>query len=226
VLYNTSIVSLYVDIDTQMVEDIFQAANCIIQSTPFPGSSNLANSPVMMAGPRLFLTIFKLSQLCRRAPLWPEDRSEVDEVARELHAAIISLEDVLRPDADDTAREELLAPKLYALAASIMLYKLQNPAASASDPEVQVKVRKAMEILPAVPSPFAPSQYLCWPIYIVGCAVVSWPDKVFILWMLQTLSVCGDLKRAAIALQANWNAAEGEHSGLDMLLHKRSALYQ
>lgn len=223
VLYTTSIVSLYVDMDMRMVEDVFQTANSMLHP---PGSSSLANSPIMMAGPRLFLSVFKLSQLCRRVPLGPKEQREVDKVARELHDATASLGDVASTDADDASRQKLLPPKLYALAADIMLSKLQQPEVSASDATIQIKVREAIQILHALPSPFAPSQYLCWPIYVVGCAVVSRPDKVFVLRMLQTLSVCGDLKRAARALQANWNATEGEPSGLDMLVQKRSALYE
>ena len=229
VLCSTALVSLHVDFDPKMLEDLFKTASYDLQSEPFSGFSTLANSPFLAVGPGLYRVICKISQLCRRAPLRPEDQTSVDVLAEELRSTIASMDRALTLEPDAETQRKILPSKLYTVSANIMLYKLQHPSVHASHVWIQRQVREAIDIVQSLPNPFSPSQYLCWPMYIVGCAVVRDEDVVFVRGTLQSLwegSYCGDLTRAARALETIWAAEDGEPSGLDMLLQRRSSLYQ
>ena len=231
-LYNTAIVSLHVDLDGNMLSEFFENADYICQSPPFSDATPWANSPVLGGiGPGLYRAICKLSQLCRRAPLRSEELDSVRAVEKELRAAEINIERVLAlalKCKDSRGSNSLLSTKLYAAAANIMLYKLQHPEIQASNDRIQGKVSEAIGIIKSMSPPYSPSQFICWPVYITGCAAVRPSDIVFIRQTLQILwdaTCCGDIMRAARALEASW-AAEGKtYSSLDMLLHKRSTLY-
>jgi Fungal specific transcription factor domain len=228
-LYSTALVSLHVDLDAKMLEDLFKTTGYVLVSEPFSDASRLANSPFLAVGPGLYRVICKISQLCRRAPLRSEDQSSVDALADELRSVIASMDRALALEPDTATQRKILPSKLYAVAAHILLYKLQHPSVDASHAWIQGRVREAIGIIQSLPNPYSPSQYICWPLYIVGCAVVRADDVVFVrdtLHSLWQVSCCGDLTRAARALEANWAAKDGEPSGLDMLLYRRSTLYQ
>lgn len=228
-VYNTAIVSLHVDLDSNLLTNFFDTADFIFQSQPFSNASKLANSPVLGNGPGLFRVVSRISQLCRRTPLTPEDRNSTEALADDLHAASAALDEALDLQTEEATRRRLLGTKLFVPATNILLYKLQHPEVEAADDWIQNRVREAIDLIRLLPSPYSPAQYICWPTYIVGCALVRYSDIVFVRQTLQSMwevSWCGDIMRAARALESNWAARGSERSGLDMLLHKRTELFR
>jgi hypothetical protein len=230
-LYNTAIVSLHVDLDANMLLEFFENADYIFQAQPFSDATNWANSPILGGiGPGLYRVICKLSQLCRRAPLPPEEQESVHTVEKELRTTEASIEQVLAIRSSDPKKRgnSLLSPKLYLVATNIMLYKLQYPEVQASHDWIQRKVTEGIGIIKSMSPPYSPAQFICWPVYIIGCAVVRPSDIAFLRRTLRALwdaTCCGDISRAMRALEVSWAAEEGTYYGLDMLLHKRTALY-
>ena len=228
-VYNITTLSLFTDLDTDMVSAIFETADYIHRSKPDIGVPALLNSPILRVGPRLHHVICKISQLCRRSPLQPEDQGSLDALADELRIACVAVDEAIGLRPSDNRKRALYPAKLFAIAANIMFYKLQHPEIQASCFWIQSKVQEALHTIQSIPGPYLPWQSICWPMYIVGCAVVRYSDMVFLRGRLQTFwdgSSCGDIARVAKALEANWAARGTEGAGLDVLLQKRSALYQ
>jgi hypothetical protein len=232
-LYNIATLSLHVDLDSTMLSDFFASTQAIFQSQTYSDATPWANFPILGVGPGLYCVICQLSQLCRRVPLSPEDQGSIAGLAEDLRTACIPIDAGLALHSRDTNLGNfLLSRKLYYLAASLMLYKLQQPSVHASDEWVQSQVRQAIDILQGMPAAYSSSQHLCWPLYVFGCAVERDEDVVFVRRTMQRMwekLYCGDAIRCAKALEGSWVARGregGGYSGLDMLLQKRSALYR
>lgn len=227
-LYNAAILSLHVDLDSTMLSEFFANADYIFQTQPYSGASQWANCPILGVGPGLYRAICKLCQLCRRAPLQPDDEKSIDGLAEELRIADVTIDlAIARQCVDDVNQRPTFPVKLFAIAANIMLCKLQNPEIQESHYLIQSKVRQALDIVQSISNSL--TQFICWPLYIVGCALVRSDDMVFVRLTLQSIweaTCCGDLIRTVKALDTCWAAQGSDDSGLNMLLQRRSTLYR
>lgn len=230
-LFNCAILSLHVDLDSSMLEEFFANVDYVFQTQPYSDASPWANSPILGVGPGQYRAICKLCQLCRRTPLQADDQKAIVGLAEELRIAHVAVDlAIARQYVDDVKqRSSLLPTKLFAIAASIMLHKLQHPEVQESHDSIQSKVRQAIDIAQSMPAVYSRSQFLCWPLYVVGCAIVSRDDMGFVRGALRTIwetAYCGDAIRIVRALEKSWAAQGSEDSGLNMLVQKRSALYR
>ena len=241
ILYHSAILSFHVDFDPHVLSDFFDSVDYIYKSPSFTNAASWTNSPILGVGSELYHVVCKISQLCRRTPLQPEDQLLLGPLADELRRAEKFEEQSASRHADDVMKLHCFnSSKLYVLASRIIIHKLRYPQVQATDDWVQVQVREAMDILESLPKAYGCEQYLCWPIFVIGCALIRDSD---ILLMRQTLkdiwqsTFCGDDTRASAALEAGWevlrqrklgagsNDQLSTSSGLDMLVHNTAALH-
>jgi hypothetical protein len=240
VLYHAAIVSFYVEFEDGVLSEFFDSLDYIYKSRPYRHASLWANSPVLGVGSKLYRIICTICQLCRRTPLRPRDQILTGALAEELRAAEIFEEQASSLQSNDTETFDCFnSSKLYVIAAKILLYKLQHPEIQESDHWIQSQVQDGMDILRVMPKVYECVQYICWPILVLGCALVDDSDIMLVRQKLKDMwdkSFCGDITRAALALEASWKVTRQTQlettaqvttvveSGLSLLLHRRSTL--
>jgi hypothetical protein len=241
ILYHSAILSFHVDFDPHVLSEFFDSVDYIYKSPSITSAASWTNSPILGVGSELYRVVCKICQLCRRTPLQPEDQILLKPLADELRRAEKFEEQSASRHPDDATKLHCFnSSKLYVLAVRIILYKLHHPEVQATDDWVQSQVREGMHILKYLPRAYGCEQYLCWPVFVLGCGLVRDSD---ILLMRQTLkniwesTYCGDDTRAAAALEASWEASRQRKlgaatnyqrttaSGLDMLLRNTAALH-
>lgn len=231
-LYHAANLSFCYEFDSRMILKCLDSLDSIYKSQLPAGASSWANSPVLGVGSNLYRVIFKICQLCHRTPLQPEDQILAENLAEELRAAEDFEKHASSPETYDAIKSNCFkSSRLYAIAGRTLLYKIRHPELQAEHAWIQSQVREGIDILRSLPTPYKSSQYLCWPIFVIGCGLIRDSDIIFVRQTLKDMwesFFCGENARAVLVLEASWKATQQMRrdtgkcrsvSGLDLLLH-------
>ena len=174
------------------------------------GDIEYSAAPLLGRHRNLFKVIYEVSCLCNQ-DITPEDGAtrahihdeDLEEMFKELDGGSEHFSEL---DVSERAyRNETM---LYILAARILTFKLINPACPIDHPRIQHLSHTALPLLRSCKvSPLA-SDFLCWPILVLGYCVTLEEDmfllneKLVELWQA---SFCGQIRRSAVALTEVWN---------------------
>lgn len=175
-----------------------------------PGDTEYSAAPLLGRHRNLFKLIYEVSCLCSqdvslkdratKARIHDED---LEDMASKLGGDSGHLFEL---DANERAyRNETM---LYILAARILTFKLVHPACLIDHPRIRHLSHTALPLLRSCKvSPLA-SDFLCWPILVLGYCVTREEDMHFLnekLVELWQASFCGQIRRSAVALTEVWN---------------------
>ena len=174
-----------------------------------PGDTEYSAAPLLGRHRNLFKLIYEVTCLCSQdVPL--EDRAtkahihdeNLEEMSNELDGGSEYFSEL---DVNERAyRNETL---LYIYTAQILTFKLLNHASAIDHSRIQYLSHKALSLLRFCKvSPLA-SDFLCWPILILGCCVSREEDMYFLnekLVELWQASFCGQIRRSAVVLTEVW----------------------
>lgn len=179
VLFNSATMSLFdPSLATISVPKLRDTLRPFLSYPAIPGSSPVANSPVLCIGSEIFFIALEVSQLCYKVPLNPLDY--VQTLHLEERLAEVELQ---YPDTRDTIMEPYAPPKihqaaqLYIIATKIILFKLLRPNRGDVDIMLEKHLSTAKDIIRHHIGETLCGQYFTWPVFVISCALKQEDDE-------------------------------------------------
>lgn len=184
ILFHFSLLSLFhSDLDQLATNFPWQDLKIFLEYKPYPEAPSFDNSPILGNSHHLHRVAFEVVRLSRH-PL-RDTKDEIDTLRRQA----ISLEAASKPSlwCDSNSSEPPTEPlsasgqqalQLWYIALDLYALRVSNPELGCSAPEIQGRIRDGITILSTYPTDEHCSQYICWPITIIGSAVTIREDAV------------------------------------------------
>lgn len=209
-IYQIAILSLQ-NPDTRAVSSLFSWADLepTLSAKVFPGPLEDIAAPLLGCHYKLYHLIFEVSRLCSQTPVSDGRRRQARIYHEKLDKFRTELEESQQLQAsnrrDDV--EYRNETRLYILATQILTFKMVNPCASITQPQIQEYSDNALTLFRQGKMSARYCDFFCWPAMILGYTVTRDEDVDFLkskfieLW---EASFCGQIRRSAVLIKEVW----------------------
>ena len=193
ILFHLSLLSLFhSDLDQLATNFPWQDLKIFLEYKPYPEAPSFDNSPILGNSHHLHRLVFEVVRLSRH-PL-RDTRDEIDALRRQA----ISLQAASKPslwcDSDNSEPPtEPLSPSgqqalhLWYIALDLYALRVSHPGLGCSAQEILDRIRDGISILSTYPTDEHCSQYICWPITVIGSVVKIRADAVVVKEKLEEI---------------------------------------